>query len=304
LTAAVQGEGFGASPMSLIGSLHGSATMALANAQFSGLDLEAFDAAIAAAGAGAPIDLAKVRTAVNTVLARGHVDVPQGNVAVAIASGAASVKDGNLTTKGGGELALDGALDLGTGTIGARMTLSKPPPDALLASRPGLSVTLEGSLAGPRRSLDLSTLTTWLTLRGAELQTRRIESIEAEQHEATTGPRSHVGSPSAHLVEPGTVVELATPPNLLPAPGSQARAIERLRPTAPTAPTAPAAPPEQNHSGAAANDPAPPVGAQQPLDGKPDMRRTPVRSDDGTASAGATAPTNWRSAPGSIGVQP
>jgi uncharacterized protein involved in outer membrane biogenesis len=174
LTAAVQSDGFGASPMSLIGSLHGSATMALKNARFSGLDLEAFDAAIGAAGTGAPIDLAKVRTAVNAVLAKGHVEVPRGNVAVAITSGAASVKDGNLTTKGGGELALDGAVDLGKAAIGARMTLSRPPPDALVASRPGLSVTLEGSLTAPRRSLDLSSLTTWLTRRGADLQARLI----------------------------------------------------------------------------------------------------------------------------------
>jgi large subunit ribosomal protein L24 len=300
LTAAVQSDGFGASPISLIGSLHGSATMALANAQFSGLDLEAFDAAIGAAGAGAP-DLAKVRTAVNAVLTKGHVEVPQGNVAVAITSGAASIKDGNLTTKGGGELALDGALDLGNGTIGARMTLSKPPPDALVASRPGLAVTVEGSLTAPRRSLDLSTLTAWLTLRRAELQTRLIESIEAEQREAVTGPQSPVSSPGAHLVEPGTAIELPTPPNLLPAPGSQARAIERLQPTAPAAmPAAPA----QNRAGAAANDPAPAAGAQGSLDVRPDMPRAPVRSDDGTASAGATAPTKRRPAPGLIGVQP
>ena len=301
LTAAVQSEGFGASPASLVGSLNGSATMALANARFSGLDLGAFDAAIGTAGAGAPIDPAKVRTAVNAVLSGGHVDVPHGNVAVAIASGEARVKDGNLATQGGGELALDGALDLGTEMMRAKMTLSKPPPDALVASRPGLSVTVEGPLAAPRRSLDLSTLTTWLTLRGAEQQSRLIESIETEQREAVTGPQSPVASPGAHLVEPGTVFELPTPPNLLPAPGWQARAIERLQPTAPTAmPAAPA----QNRTGAAATDPAAPVvpsGAPGPGEARPGMPRAPVRGDGGTASAGATAPSKQRPA---VGVQP
>ncbi|HEX8828176.1 MAG TPA: hypothetical protein VF778_08690, partial [Xanthobacteraceae bacterium] len=204
LTAAVQSDGFGASPLSLIGSLHGRGTMALANAQFAGLDLKAFEAAIAAAGDAAPIDLVKVRTALNAVLATGYVEVPQGNVAVAITSGAASVKDGNLTTKGGGELALDGAVDLSDGTVGARMTLSEPPPDTLVASRPGLSVIINGSLTAPQRTLDVSTLTTWLTLREAELQTRRIESIEAAQHEAAAEPGSHLGSPGSHLIEPGT----------------------------------------------------------------------------------------------------
>jgi large subunit ribosomal protein L24 len=298
LTATVQSDGFGASPLSLIGSLHGSGTMALANAQFAGLDLKAFDAAIAAAGDGAPIDLAKVRTAVNAVVAEGHVEVPQGNVAVAITSGAVSVKDGTLTTKGGGELALDGAVDLSNGTVGTRMTLSEPPPDALIASRPELSVSLDGPLSAPRRSLDVSALTTWLTLRGAELQTRRIESIEAAQHEPVAEPGSHLGSPGGHLIEPGTVVELAIPPNLLPAPGSQAREIERLQPTA--SPATPA----QNRSGAAANDPAPPAGAQGPLDAKPDPSRPPAPINDGTASAGATAPSKRRPAPGLVGVQP
>jgi hypothetical protein len=272
--------------------------MALANAQFAGLDLKAFDAAIAAAGDDAPIDLAKVRTAVNAVLAKGHVEVPQGNVVVEITSGAASVKDGNLTTKGGGELALAGAVDLSNGTVGARMTLSEPPPDALVASPPGLSVTITGSLTAPQRKLDFSTLTTWLTLRGAELQTRRIESIEAAQHEAVVGPGSHLGSSGSHLLEPGTIVELAVPPNLLPAPGSQAREIERLQPIAP--PVAPA----QNRANAAANDPAPPAGAQGPPDSRPDPPRAPARINNGAATAGAPALTKRRPAPGLIGVQP
>jgi hypothetical protein len=93
---------------------------------------------------------------------------------------------------------------------------------------------------------------------------------------------------------------LPTPPNLLPAPGSQARAIERLQPTAPAAmPAAPA----HNRAGASANDPAPSAGAQGPLGVKP-VIPNPGRSDDGTASAGATAPTKQRPAPGLIGVQP
>jgi large subunit ribosomal protein L24 len=298
LTAAVQSDGLGASPLSLIGSLHGSGTMALANAQFAGLDLKVFDAAIAAAGDGAPIDLAKVRTAVNAVLAKGHVEVPQGNVAVAITSGAASVMDGTLTTKGGGELALDGAFDLSNGTVGARMTLSAPPPDALVASGPGLAVTIKGSLAAPQRTLDVSTLTTWLTLRGAELQTRRVESIEAAQHEAAAGAGSHLGASGVHLVEPSTVIELAIPPNLLPAPGSQPREIERLQPRAP--PAAPA----QNRASAVANDPAPPAGAQRPLHIEPAPPRAPARINNGTASAGGTAPTKRRPTPGLTGVQP
>jgi hypothetical protein len=177
------------------------------------------------------------------------------------------------------------------------MTLSEPPPDALVASRPGLSVTIEGSLAAPQRSLDDSSLATWLTLRGAELQTRRIESIEAAQHEAVAGPGSHLGSSGAHLVEPGTVVELATPPNLLPAPGSQMREIERLQPIAPVAPV-------PNRAGAAANDPAPSAGAQGSLAIKPGQSRAPAHINNGTASAGGTAPTKRRPAPGLIGVQP
>jgi hypothetical protein len=92
------------------------------------------------------------------------------------------------------------------------------------------------------------------------------------------------------------VVELEIPPNLLPAPGSQARESERLQPTAP--------PPAQNRASAAANDSAPPAGAQGPLDIKPGLPRAPARTNNGTASAGGTAPTKPRPAPGLIGVQP
>jgi hypothetical protein len=89
---------------------------------------------------------------------------------------------------------------------------------------------------------------------------------------------------------------LAIPPNLLPAPGSQAREIERLQPRAP--------PPAQNRASAAANDPAPPAGAQRPLHIEPAPPRAPARINNGTASAGGTAPTKRRPTPGLTGVQP
>lgn len=297
LTAAVHGDGSGASPASLVGSLHGSATMALKNAQFSGLDLKAFDAAIAAAGDGAAIAPAKVQAAVGAALANGSLEVPQGNLAIAITSGAASVRDGNLTTNGDGKLALDGAVDLSSGTIGARMTLSKPPPDALVRTRPAFSVAIDGALTAPQRSLDVSSLTTWLTLREAERQTRHIESIEAAQHQAVVERARPLGPSAGHLIDPATLIELATPPNLLPAPGAQARAIEKLQPTAPPEP---AAPPAQNRGGAAANAPA--AGAQGPLESKQAQPPAPRRPDDG--AAGATVPAKPQPDPGPVGAQP
>src|SRR5208282_3902126 len=147
---------------------------------FAGLDGAAFDAAVRAAGQSTVIAQSKIQAAVSAALANGRLAVPQGDAAMTITGGKVSVANVTLQAQDGTALALAGVLDLSTGAIDARMTLTgQPPADALIRMRPELAVGLKGPLAAPKRTLDISALTNWLTLRAAELQTRRLESIEA-----------------------------------------------------------------------------------------------------------------------------
>ncbi len=240
LTVTLASDGFGTSPAALIGSLHGSGTAILKDAQFAGLDAGVFAAAMRAAGRGGPIDMGKVQAAVNASLASGHLGVPLGEATLAVASGTVDLNEVTLQASGGAQLALGGAIDLDHAAINARMTLSEAPPaNALITMRPELSINVQGALAAPQRTLDMAALRSWLTLSAAELQTRLIESIEANRRTGMAGQSGHAGSPDVPIVPSGSIVESAVPPRLLSAPAPGARGLERLQEPAPGAGAAP-----------------------------------------------------------------
>ena len=131
---------------------HGSGAIALADAHIAGLDPAAFVAAMRAADQGTAIELAKIQSAVNAALASGRLAAPQGDAAMTITDGKVSVANVTLPAQDGAALSLSGALDLNSGAVDARMTLSAPPPaHALIPMRPELAVALKGLLAAPAR---------------------------------------------------------------------------------------------------------------------------------------------------------
>jgi hypothetical protein len=127
-----------------------------------------------------------------------------------ITDGRVSVANATVPAQDGAVLALAGALDLNTGAVDARMTLTAPPPaHALIRSQPELAVTLKGPLAAPARSLDVSALIGWLALRAAELQSRRLESIEANGRQDVIGRAVRPDFPVVRTVPAGGLVESA-----------------------------------------------------------------------------------------------
>ncbi len=281
----LEADGLGATPAGVIGSLHGNGTATVKDAQFAGLDPAAFTAALQAAGRTAPIDIAKVQAAVAAALANGRVTVPAGNAAVTIAAGAINLNHVVLKTERGAELALDGGVDLGAAAIDARLTLSQAPPaTALIATRPELSVAFKGPLAAPTRALDMSALVSWLTLRATELQTRRIEAIEANREQGAVAQAPHPEAPDLRLPPAGGVVESAVPANASGVPAG-APALERLQPLA-----APPLVPDDDHSGSGN-----PV--QAPTSIKPNDSRAAPHPAKSTATAGSPAPSPHRAAP-------
>jgi hypothetical protein len=265
--------------------LHGNGMVVIKDAQFAGLDPAAFAAALQAAGETAPIDMNKVQAAVAAVLAKGHVAVPAASAAVPIAAGAVNLNHVVLNGEHGAELALDGSVDLAAAAIDARLTLSQAPAaNALIAARPELSVAVKGPLSAPKRTLDMSALTSWLTLRATELQTRRIEAIEANREQGAVAQAPHPDAPDLRLPATGSVVESALPANGSAAPA--ARGLQRLQPLA-----APPLVPDANHetSGNAAPAAAAPI--------KPNDTRATPHPAKSTTTAGAPAASPHRAAP-------
>jgi len=177
-------EGSGLSPASLIGSLTGAGMITLEDAQISGLDPKAFNAAIRAVDQGLAVDTPRIRDIVSTVLDGGRLTVPRLDAVLAINTGQARI--GHTIVLGqGADLAFSAGADLADASIDARLTLSGPiVSEGSAAIRPEILVSLKGPYAVPRRTVDVSTLSGWLMLRSVERQAKQIDAIEAERRSA------------------------------------------------------------------------------------------------------------------------
>jgi uncharacterized protein involved in outer membrane biogenesis len=266
LTLKADFDSFGSNPAALVRAAHGSGAIVLADGHIAGLDPAAFVAAMRAADQGAAIELAKIQPAVNAALAGGHLAAPQGDGAMTITDGKVSVANATVPAQDGAALALAGALDLNTGTVDARMTLTAPPPaHALIRTRPELAIALKGPLAAPARTLDVSALTGWLALRAAELQSRRLESIEANGRQDVIGRAVLPDFPVVRRVPAGGLVESAILANAsAPPPG--VRGLDLLQTEAPAAGVTGSTTANKPRPAPQPTPPAAPQTAGQPLD--------------------------------------
>ena len=241
----LHGEGSGASADALVGSLHGGGTIALSNGSLAGVDPAAFDAAIRAADQSSTIEAPKIRAAVSAVLDNGRLAVPQAGADVTIAAGQIHLANTTVNAQDGAKLSLAGMLDLNSLAIDAHMTLSgQPAANALIPARPEFAISVKGQLAAPERQLDVSTLVAWLTLRAAELQTRRLELIEANRRDEVVGTIARPASPAIRFIPMGTALETRDHINALQGATLGARSFDRLHPEGSAAmPTAAASPP-------------------------------------------------------------
>ncbi len=231
LTVKLHGESIGQSPAALIAGLHGGGTVRLNDARFAGFDTAAFAAAIHAADQAPSFEAPQIRTAVGAAMDKGRFAVPRADAEVTITGGQLRLSNTQLHAQDGSALSLDGVLDLNEAAVDARMTLSVPPPaHALISDRPQLAVTVKGPIGAAERKVDLSPLVGWLALRAAELQTRRIESVEANRRPEVRGPVVRPPSPAVRFLSMGTALETVDRADGA-APGEPGpRAFDRLRP--------------------------------------------------------------------------
>lgn len=231
VTLTLQGDGTGLSPVGLIGSLHGSGKIALRDAHFAGVDTAAFDAAIHVSDESASPDVGKIRAAVNAAMEGGRLSIPQADADVTMAGGQITIANATLPAQGGATLSLAGALDLKTQAVDASLTLEQPPAaNALILIPPELTIAVKGPLAAPERTLDLSALMSWLTLRGTEQQTRRLESVEANRRNKDFGAVVRPPSPAIRFIPAGVALETTTRTDAPPPFG--ARLFDRIKPEA------------------------------------------------------------------------
>jgi uncharacterized protein involved in outer membrane biogenesis len=258
LAVKLQGESQGLSPEGIVGAFHGGGSIALTGAQFAGLNPAAFDAAIRLADQSGAIDAAKIRAAVGAAMDNSKLAVPKADAEVTIAGGQIRLANAALPAQGGSQLSLGGVLDLNTAVIDAQLTLSgQPAANALIDARPELSIGVKGLLAAPERKLDVSALVGWLSLRAAEQQTRRLESLEANRRADVLGDVARPAPPLLRFIPRGTALEINNHANATPAPPSGVNGFDRLRSEIPAAAAAANATPGADKTTAAAGTAAP-----------------------------------------------
>jgi large subunit ribosomal protein L24 len=171
-------DGAGMSPAALIGSLQGTGKIALSDAQFAGLDPLAFDAVTRAVDQGMAIDSARISGLVNKALESGHLSVKRAEGALALSAGQMRLGNVRIDSKDAA-LSMAGNFDLTDGTIDARLVLSGAGQAA--GSRPEIYFALQGPVTAPARSIDLSALSGWLTLRSIDNQSKQLREMENAQ---------------------------------------------------------------------------------------------------------------------------
>ena len=168
-------DGTGLSPVALIGSLKGSGRVVLADGRIAGLDPRAFDAVIRSVDQGLPIEPARISDLVSKSL-DGQLSLKRAEAAARVTGGQLRISDVTAESKDAA-LSIAGIVDLTDGSINTRLVLSGSAEAA--GAHPNIFVALQGPISAPARTIDVSALTGWLTLRAVENQTKRLRAIES-----------------------------------------------------------------------------------------------------------------------------
>jgi large subunit ribosomal protein L24 len=171
-------EGTGLSPLALIGSLQGSGKVALSHAQLAGLDPRAFDAVTRAVDQGLSVDSGRIADIVQKALTSGQLSVSRAEGPFTISAGQLRLSQAAIESKDA-DLAINGTIDLTDGSIDAHMVLSGSSEAA--GARPDIFMALKGPVFAPSRSVDVSALSGWLTLRAVENQAKKLHEIEKQR---------------------------------------------------------------------------------------------------------------------------
>jgi uncharacterized protein involved in outer membrane biogenesis len=177
-------EGAGRSPAAFMGSLTGFGNVTLERAQLGGLNPGVFGAVNRAIELGVPLGGNRIREFVTGMLDNGPLPVSRAAARIGISAGQARFSDITVQSTGA-ELQASASVDLSDATLDARLSLNGVPPSPG-AQRPAVLVALKGALPSPQRTVDVSLLTSYLTLRAVEQQSKQIDAMEQAARDAAT----------------------------------------------------------------------------------------------------------------------
>uniref|UniRef100_E6VMH6 AsmA family protein n=1 Tax=Rhodopseudomonas palustris (strain DX-1) TaxID=652103 RepID=E6VMH6_RHOPX len=219
----------GRSASALAGALSGGGTMSLAQASISGLDPGAFAVAIRATDQGQPIDADHLARLVEPALKAGPLKVDSAQFPLSVSDGRLKLAPTTLQARDA-RAVVSGGYDIAAGQADLRVTL------ALAEAGPEQPPEIRMFAAGPpdrmEWSRDLSGLSSWLSIRRIDRETRKLQMLEQ-------GARPPVGpDPAAATQSPSKADKSSAQTSSLP-PAAPAKSD-----SAPAAPRTPSGDPQ------------------------------------------------------------
>jgi hypothetical protein len=216
MTLASQGR----SASALAGALTGSGTVTLESAKIAGLDPRAFDAAVRASDSGQAKDDARLKQIVEPALAAGVLSIASAQVPFNIRDG--RVRVGATTLDANGVRAIvSGGYDIPADQADVRAALAL----TLVAGRPEIQLFAVGTPDALSRSVDVAALSSWLSVRAIDHETKRLDAIERGEPPPPAPaplllpPQEDTPSPTPLAVSPGE------PLTQVPMPGRNPRKL-------------------------------------------------------------------------------
>jgi large subunit ribosomal protein L24 len=214
LTLETEIEGVGRSPAAFIGSLTGFGSITLEQAKLVGLNPDVFNAVTRAVELGIPMSGNRIREYVVGALDNAGLPVSKASAAISINAGQARLRDIAIGAAGA-DLQAVVSVDLGDAMLDALLTLNVPSQTSD-AAHPALMVALKGTLPAPKRTVDTALLTSWLTLRELERQSKQLEAMEKAAREAAAAASAAPPKPA----EPGAPLAVPESAPAVPVPNA------------------------------------------------------------------------------------
>lgn len=283
MTLASQGR----SASALVGALFGNGLVTLERARVSGLDPRMFDAALTASDGGQASNDDQLRQIVEQSLSAGPLPIASAQIPFNVRDGRLRV--GATTLDGEGAKAIvSGGYDIAADQVDIRASLASTSVGSV-NNRPEIQIFAVGPPGAINRTLDVTALSSWLSVRAIDRETRRLDSIEQRMApspplapQAATPPPAAASFPAATppAVSAAPVPKDNPPVADVPVPGRDPRrspaSPKAAVPSHPQAVTTPAPP-------AAAPLPAPveirPAPRPKPVRPRPPLVLTPPASD-------------------------
>jgi large subunit ribosomal protein L24 len=279
-----------------MGALNGTSTFTINSVQILRLDPAIFAAVIRSVDLGLPIDAARIRDRVESTLGGGRLMVPLVEGELVVTGGQARLGNAAVHAQGA-DVVLTGSLRLADNLLDGQATLmGLDNAGAPEGTRPEIVIALKGPIEAPKRTLDVAALTNWLALRAVELQTKKIDALEAGKEppaqpaptpiptptpisttpvDPTPQAETPPAAPAQAETSPSAPPQAALPPSTLPTASIRPRSSFRSRPVTHARPRLrPAAIPRRitRRNPPATTRTDPPGLAAPPLDLRPPMQ--------------------------------